>query len=252
MNAGVLKRCPVTNGSLILVNTAHPYRGAAAPDTLVAVGPETDGVFMDRCAAALLERLMQDIHGWSRIAAVSGWRSAKEQREIWESSLQENGEAFTREYVALPGCSEHETGLAIDLGLRQEHLDFIRPAFPYEGICRTFREKAAQYGFILRYPAGKEHITGIAQEPWHFRYVGVPHAEIIENLGITLEEYLELLQRRSAAREPFSFQAGAFTFTIAYLPSGEQDVTLPETESCLVSGDNEGGRILTAWKGRED
>ncbi len=60
-------------------------------------------------------------------------------------------------------------------------------------ICQTFREKAAKYGFILRYPAGKEHITGIGHEPWHFRYVGVPHAEIMASEGLTLVEYTDFL-----------------------------------------------------------
>lgn len=72
------------------------------------------------------------------------------------------------------GCSEHETGLAIDLALAGEEPDFIRPPFPDRGICRRFRQRCADFGFVLRYPAGKETVTGIAHEPWHFRYVGVP------------------------------------------------------------------------------
>ena len=85
----------------------------------------------------------------------------------------ENGEEFTNQFVARPGHSEHQTGLAIDLGLKQPDIDFLRPYFPYKGICQTFRELSTDYGFIERYPAGKEAITGIAHEPWHFRYVGV-------------------------------------------------------------------------------
>ena len=80
-------------------------------------------------------------------------------------------------------CSEHQTGLAIDLGLASEEIDVIRPNFPYSGVCAAFRKQAADYGFILRYPAGKEAVTGIAYEPWHFRYVGVPHARFMLNRG---------------------------------------------------------------------
>ena len=61
---------------------------------------------------------------------------------------------------------------------------------PYEGICQRFRELAPLYGFIERYPANKEAVTGIAHEPWHFRYVGRPHAQRMTDLGLTLEEYL--------------------------------------------------------------
>ena len=91
---------------------------------------------------------------------------------------------------ARPGCSEHETGLAIDLGENVPELDFIRPSFPDTGICGTFRARAAEFGFILRYPKGKEAVTGIGWEPCHFRYVGVPFAREIADRGLTLEEYL--------------------------------------------------------------
>ena len=92
--------------------------------------------------------------------------------------------------MALPGHSEHQTGLAIDLGLRGPEIDFIRPDFPYEGVCQRFRERAADFGFVERYPAGKEAVIGIAHEPWHFRYVGPSHAREMVHRGLVLEEYL--------------------------------------------------------------
>lgn len=173
---------------LILVNQSHALT-EDIPDPLVPVHPRTPSILMCRCAAVMLSRLMEKIHGWEEIVPVSGWRSRDEQQAIWDSSLRENGLTFTQKYVALPGHSEHQTGLAIDLGLRQEQIDFICPEFPDSGICRLFREMAPDYGFILRYPPGKEHITGISHEPWHFRYVGRPHARIMEQKGLTLEEY---------------------------------------------------------------
>ncbi len=115
----------------------------------------------------------------------------EEQTQIYEDSLRENGGEFTKKFVALPGCSEHQTGLAIDLGLCKEEIDFICPDFPYEGICQKFRQMAPDYGFVERYPAGKEKVTGIGHEPWHFRYVGRPHARIMTDRGLVLEEYLE-------------------------------------------------------------
>lgn len=183
---------------LILVNTSHALT-EDIPEPLVPVHPRTPSILMRSSAAVMLSRLMQDIHGWKGIVPVSGWRSREEQQAIWDSSLQENGLTFTQKYVALPGHSEHQTGLAIDLGLRQEHIDFICPEFPDTGICRLFREKAPDYGFILRYPPGKEHITGISHEPWHFRYVGRPHAQIMEQKGLTLEEYVALIHMPATA-----------------------------------------------------
>lgn len=179
----------VHSGSLILVGASHRCPELPGRE-LTPVGDPADRVLLDRRAALLLDRLMEAIQGWHGILPVSGWRSRGEQREIWEESMAQNGAEFTRKYVAAPGHSEHQTGLAIDLGLRGASVDFIRPDFPYEGICQRFRELAPAYGFIERYPAGKEHVTGIAHEPWHFRYVGAPHAESMAQQGLCLEEYL--------------------------------------------------------------
>ena len=170
---------------LLLVNARHACP-KGVPD-LIPVGGSS--VLLEREAAQALEALMAELGGWRSIVPVSGWRSFEDQQAIWDGSLAENGPDFTRQYVALPGHSEHQTGLAIDLGLRGSEVDFIRPDFPYEGICQRFRKRAAAFGFVERYPAGKETVTGIAHEPWHFRYVGTTHALEMVRRGLTLEEY---------------------------------------------------------------
>lgn len=178
------------NQYLILVNATHPYEKEGQEKLREFPGT---GIFMEEEAAehlqALLDTLPED-----KIVLVSGYRTRKEQEEIWNDSIKENGLEFTKKYVAKPGCSEHETGLAIDLGLKADEIDFIRPAFPYEGICQTFRERAADYGFIERYQKSKEAVTGISAEQWHFRYVGVPHARIIKEKDFALEEYIAYLE----------------------------------------------------------
>lgn len=174
---------------LILVNLQRPFPEGTAQD-LVPIHPDFPHVLMEREAATALSRLMERLHGWRQLVPVSGWRSREEQRQIYASALRDHGPDFTRQFVALPGHSEHQTGLAIDLGLLGPDLDFICPAFPYEGICQAFRDMAPAYGFIQRYPAGKEAVTGIAHEPWHFRYVGKPYAGEIARRGLVLEEFL--------------------------------------------------------------
>ena len=87
----------------------------------------------DERAARLLAACIQAAGGAREIVPVSGWRSQAEQQAIWEDTLQRRGEAFTRQYVAVPGCSEHQTGLAIDLGRAAREIDFIRPDFPATG-----------------------------------------------------------------------------------------------------------------------
>ena len=89
---------------------------------------------------------------------------------------------------ALPGTSEHETGLAFDIvALSYQNLDRGYADTPE---AKWLAENAVDYGFILRYPEGKEEVTGIIWEPWHYRYVGVSIARDVTGAGITLEEYL--------------------------------------------------------------
>ena len=232
---------------LLLVSAAHPMPEDVRPE-LAAADENWSQVLLERQAARLLAVCIQTVGGRGQIVPVSGWRSREEQQQIWDDTMEKEGEAFTRQYVALPGCSEHQTGLAIDLGLAAPHIDFIRPDFPDTGVCGAFKKQAGKYGFILRYPAGKEHITGIAHEPWHFRYVGAPHGAIMTQLGLTLEEYLELLDGYPDGDRPFRFRMGAYHFGICRLPEDCPEEDLPQGEGGRqISRDNRGGLIVTTW-----
>ena len=150
------------------------------------------------------------------------------------------GRRFTTSIVHLDRRAESTS----DLGKAAGHIDFIRPAFPYDGVCGAFRRAAAKYGFIERYQRGKEDVTGIAREPWHFRYVGTPHALLMDANGLCLEEYPDFLrQRQRSCPLPGGQLAQVF-----YVPcAGEEtEVQLPEG-CCQISGDNIGGFIVTAW-----
>ena len=203
-----------------------------------------------RRAAEPLRRLVRALGGWSVLAPVSGWRSQREQQEIYESSLRQNGRAFTEQFVALPGHSEHQTGLAIDLGQAGPDLDFICPDFPYCGICQEFRRRAVDYGFVERYRAGKESVTGIAHEPWHFRYVGRPHAAIMMQRDLVLEEYHSFLKNFPLGGTPLCWKEGKGVWEIVFVPLQGAQTCIPwgENGSWAVSGNNEDGFILTSWK----
>lgn len=240
----------IYGGNLILVNREYPYT-AQKKELLLPVSDKADEVLLAREAAALLDALMEEVDGWAQIAAVSGWRSKQEQEELYTASLLENGEAFTKKFVALPGHSEHETGLAIDLALKKDEIDFITPAFPYEGICQRFRNRAADFGFVERYPKGKEEITGIGHEPWHFRYVGVPHAAIIEANQLTLEEYHTMVKAYPLGEKALAWATRGVVFQVAYLRADENGNAecMPDFEHRhSISGDNQGGFIITQWR----
>lgn len=247
-------RVPISaihKGNLILVNQSNPYRELYAEPSLVPVGEDAWQIKMERGAVSLFSSLMADIGGWPWIVPVSGWRSREEQAEIFRKSLKDNGEEFTHTYVAMPGCSEHQTGLAIDLGLKQNNIDFIRPEFPYFGICQKFRSKAAQYGFVERYPKGKDRITGIGHEPWHFRYVGMPHSAIMTELDFTLEEYVAFLKQYPNEERGYVYQKEGHQMTMFYVNGmGGLNISF-QVDSGLVysySGNNVDGLIITSWR----
>ena len=247
MKTALARKALACAGPLILVNGDHPLAREAAPE-LEPVHPRWPQVLLERRAARQLTACIRAVGGGEDIVPVSGWRSRAEQQAIWDDTLRAEGEAFTRSYVARPGCSEHESGLAIDLGRAADEIDFIRPDFPEDGACGAFRRAAAGYGFILRYPAGKEGVTGIAHEPWHFRYVGAPHAEIMTAKGLVLEEYLALLEEHPP-RRPLRFRSGIYEFQICRLEAAEGEGASPRWGGCRQSsGDNRGGLIVTRWR----
>ncbi|MGM9606038.1 MAG: D-alanyl-D-alanine carboxypeptidase family protein [Oscillospiraceae bacterium] len=251
MKTVTLRREQIHTGSLILVNAQHPYHEDAGEHTLLAVDPKTPQVLLEAHAAAALSRLMDKLNGWKQITAVSGWRSREEQQEIYAQSLRDSGRVFTQQFVALPGHSEHQTGLAIDLARTQEHIDFIRPDFPYSGICQVFRQYMASYGFVERYPCGKEAITGIAWEPWHFRYVGTPHAAIMEQHGFVLEEYISFLKDYPYGKKWYTHWRKETCAEISYLEADKAADTRLEVDDCVsytISGNNSTGYVITEWR----
>ncbi len=158
---------------------------------------------------------------------------------------------FTEKYVALPSRSEHQTGLAIDLGLKKEIMDFICPEFPYEGICNEFRKEAICHGFIERYQSGKEDITGIGHEPWHFRYVGYPHSEIMNLNQLALEEYVEFIKGFPYGQKHLQILGKGQRIEICYIPLpavGTVTIAVDGNTDYQVSGNNMDGLIITLWR----
>ena len=245
MQSLIFPREAIHRGNLILVNAQYPFRAEFAQPVLQPVNLKSS-VMLEQTAAASLARAVEESAGWDAFCAVSGWRSFDEQQAIYTRSLAENGAAFTRQFVALPGHSEHQTGLAIDLGLNQEPLDFIRPAFPCTGICARFRTNCVSHGFVERYPKGKEPVTGIAHEPWHFRYLGSPHARILTDWGYCLEEYIEFL-RQFSAQCPYVVRDESGEYGIYFVKAGSGNTEIPVTDParCRVSGNNVDGFVVT-------
>ncbi len=127
----------------------------------------------------------------------SVYRSVSRQQEIAKEFTEKYGEDYVKKYVAVPGFSEHHTGMAVDICLvvNGNVIDDNDEMIAQKDIFAQIHPLLPKYGFILRYPAGKEKITGYSYEPWHFRYVGEEAAMKISASNLTLEEYLESMSK---------------------------------------------------------
>lgn len=126
------------------------------------------------------------------LTAFSTYRSYTYQKNLFNRYAKTHGVKAANRFSAKPGQSEHQTGLAFDVGEVGKTQHWANDSFGKTKASKWIAQNAHKYGFIVRYPKGKEQITGYKYEPWHLRYVGVKHATTIYNQRITLEEYLGL------------------------------------------------------------
>ncbi|WP_374722310.1 M15 family metallopeptidase [Peribacillus tepidiphilus] len=182
--------------SLVLVNKEYSLSDEYAPRDLVRPNVafsfgflEQEKALMRKEAARALEQMFQEakLNG-IELYAVSAYRSFERQMMIFDAEINRVGREKAIEAVAYPGQSEHQTGLAVDISSKSVNLLLIQE-FEKTLEGKWLALNAHHYGFILRYPKGKEEITGYKFEPWHFRYVGKDLAEILYEKGLTLEEY---------------------------------------------------------------
>lgn len=156
---------------ILIVNKTYPLPQNYNP----GVNPEAKAALDKMFAAAKAE---QNLKMW----VCSGFRSYTVQKSLYNSYVRRDGAKAADRYSARPGYSEHQTGLAFDIN----YADY---RFKNTSEAKWLAANAYKYGFILRYPEGKESITGYMYEPWHYRYVGVESAKKIFDSGLTLEEY---------------------------------------------------------------
>ena len=174
---------------LILVNKWHPLE----TDSEIDLTELSNGQCVDSRIYPQLQKMFDDMRDDGVYPVVaSGYRTEQEQQQIYDESMAEyiekgysesDAKTVTERWVAIPGTSEHQLGLGVDI-----NADGIN-SYGYE-VYNWLAQNAYRYGFIYRYPENKVAITGIANEPWHYRYVGVNAATEICKRGICLEEYL--------------------------------------------------------------
>lgn len=176
----------------ILVNKDNPLPRAYIPNNLVLADSKyKDNIYIDKVVKEAFDRLKQDAKNYGyNIDIVSGYRDYDYQEKIYNKLLEEKGFAYAITRIAEPGKSEHQTSLALDFCIYKDEKCYIEHDIQDKIETRWIHQNCYRYGFILRYPEGKEDITKYSYEPWHLRYVGDMASNIYNN-NLTLEEYKE-------------------------------------------------------------
>lgn len=181
--------------SLVLINEEYPLGTSYVPELEEL---ESDKSVDKRIADDAKQMLSEAGAEGLNLYICSAYRSYEKQREVFDLTMQEwiyqgysplNAYEETKKSVAVPGTSEHASGLALDITSAQYRELDEKQAETAES--KWLAQNSWKYGFILRYPPEKASVTGIIYEPWHYRYVGKEAAKEITERGITLEEYLE-------------------------------------------------------------
>lgn len=184
----------ITDWRLILVNKENPL----PKDFVIELENIDETKQFDKRAIGELRRMIQAIKnsGINNIWVQSAYRSIEYQQNLYDNKIndylnkgvtKEEAEKLTLEYINKPGESEHNLGLAVDF-------NNVNNDFKNTKAFEWLNDNAKEYGFIMRYPEEKAEITGVAYEPWHWRYVGKDNAYKMEELNMCLEEYRKYLE----------------------------------------------------------
>jgi D-alanyl-D-alanine carboxypeptidase len=231
----------IYQGNLLLVNNEYPVHPKSIKSDVINLSSHNEwtkgyGLFNSEIYLSedIARRFSEMINaaekeGVRNFSITSGFRDFDEQRILYQK--------MGSDYALPAGYSEHNLGLSLDVGSTQ-----MKMADAPEG--KWIEENAWKYGFILRYPKDKTSITGIQYEPWHIRYVGLPHSVIMKERNFALEEYLDFLK----AQKSISTTIHGETYEISYYPvTKDTTIYVPSNLHWEISGNNMNGVIVTVF-----
>ena len=263
----------VHRGDLILVNYEYPYVFPEEQKLTQLYGNKSPvyvlsgiNLYLDSEIFPFFDKLIVDFVEATgcknQLMVTSGYRSYSDQEELYKQRVARDGEEKTALYVAKPGNSEHHIGYAIDMVMYVKNTQYYFPNYPQ---ASWIIENAPDYGFFLRYTDEKQSITQCAAEPWHYRYVGAPHARLITEMGLCFEEYHEFLRQYTweGKRLLIKWDGKQYSetdgwtlppdgFMVYYVPADAGDITeipVPPDLDYRISGDNINGFIVTVTLG---
>lgn len=179
--------------------------------------------------------------GSKTVNVVAGYRTKEFQEHLFQQSAEQNGQAHAEKFVAQPGGSEHHTGLVVDFSIL--HSDGTSEEYQGQGEYAWINQNCQTFGWVVRYDAAKEALTGIGDEPWHFRYVGLPHAAAMTEENLCLEEYTDFLKNYPFDGQHLVVECAGGTYEIWYCKGTA--AYLPDSGEYTVSGNNVDGVIVT-------
>ena len=233
------------SGLLKLVNKSHSLAADYVPELveLTGLSDVSNGYKLRHEAAEALYAMFAAMNAEGiNCNVISGYRSYAYQLQLVNEKVAKrvaNGQNRDTAYqqvtmsTAPAGCSEHQMGLAIDFSASTSS----SVSFANTAAGAWLRDHAWEYGFILRYQEVKTAFTGIVSEPWHYRYVGIPHAQIVHHNGWCYEEYINYLHENGS----YSLTVGEDSYDIYWT----QDTSLEFRNIIDISSDNDGGWIIT-------
>lgn len=249
-------------GDLILVNEEHQYFGG--DEDLVSI---TDMNYENEisCFTAVdstytilrhvygpMAEMIQDFYDKynnDTLIIYGSYRTTEFQQQLYEDDLAQSGDGESTR-VAKPGFSEHETGLAFDF------TESVNHDYDGTGDFAWINANCFKYGFIVRYTEAKQRLTKIQDEPWHFRYVGIPHAYYMDSKDLCLEEYIDLIREHPYDGEHLEFSDNdGNDYEVYFVASddGSEKTTVPVPTGTRyeISGNNVDGFIVTVYKGQK-
>jgi len=247
-------------GELLLVNKIHKYDFDARSSLVPYEAPESIydsksecyyvkniNLSLNKSAISALNSLLEgfaEATGHTDIIIVDAHRTYEMQQIVLDAKIDQYGEEQGRLIATEPGASEHHSGYAIDLSL---FIDGRQEDYYGEGVYEWITKNCYKYGFIMRYPEDKTAITGIDYEPWHLRYVGIPHAYHMTRENLCLEEYIDRLAYYPIESDRLTIAAPDGTYEVYSAPvaDGTGTIKVPKTLPYTLSGDNNGHVVVT-------
>lgn len=232
----------IYQGNLLLVNIEYPVHPKSIKSDVINLSAHNEltkgygllnsEIYLSEDIARKFSEMISaaEKEGVRNFTITSGFRGFEEQSVLY----QEMGSDY-----ALPaGNSEHNLGLSLDVGSTQ-----MKMADAPEG--KWIEKNAWKYGFILRYPKDKTDVTGIQYEPWHIRYVGLPHSAIMKEKNFAFEEYLDYLKEEKHISASINGEKYSITY---YSISQSRMINVPDNKYFEISGNNMDGVIMTVYE----